>query len=278
MIDLDLLQSAFNNMLTKTINFFPQFLTTLLILVIGWLIARLIATLTRRLANRLHFGKLLEQTGVDAGLKKAGIERSGSDLLASLLFWIILLNFLSIALENLGLTAAIAPLRDLIAYSPHLLAALATLVIGVLLAQFLGRAAQAAMSSMGVEFHREVGQGVNILLIIMVIIVVLEQLGIDATVMTNLFTNVLTIIIAGLALTFGLGGRGAARNILASYYAREQFAPGDTLIIDGEEGTLEEIGTLNAKIRVSGGRLIIPNTRLTEMAVKIKDAAEESNP
>ncbi len=271
MIDLDVIQSAFDNMVTGAITFFPRLITTVLILLVGWLIARLIATVIRRLAERLQVEKLLEQTGVNAGLERAGIDRTGTELLASLFFWIVFLNFLLIALENLGLTAAVEPLRNLIAFLPRLLAALATLVAGVLLAQFLGRAAQAAMSSMGVDFHEQVGQGVNILLIVMIVIVVLEQLGIDASIMTNIFTNVLTIIVAGLALAFGLGGRGVARNVLAGYYAREQFMTGDTVIIDEEEGFLEGIGTLNAEIRVGEARLIIPNTRLTETAVKVRE-------
>jgi small-conductance mechanosensitive channel len=272
MIDISVLQKAIEDMITGAITFFPRLLTTLFILLLGWLLARLITSVVRRLAERIGLERILEQTGINAGLAKAQIERSGAELLALLLFWIVFLNFLLVGLENLGLTAAIAPLRNLISYLPRLLAVLVTLTAGVLLAQFLGRAAQAALSSMGVEFHQEVGQGVNILLIIMVVIVVLKQLGIDASIMTSILTNVITIIIAGLALAFGLGGREVARNVLAGYYAREQFAAGAAIVIDGEEGTLEGIGTLNAEIRVADGRIIIPNTRLTESIIKLRDS------
>ncbi|MBK8903398.1 MAG: mechanosensitive ion channel [Anaerolineaceae bacterium] len=156
-------------------------------------------------------------------------------------------------------------------YVPRLLTALVILLAGWLLARFLGRAAQAAMKSLGVEFHQEVGQGVNVLLIIMIVIVVLEQLGINASIMSSIFTNVITLAVAGLALAFGLGGRDVARSVLAGHYAREQFALGDRVIIDGEEGTLEAIGPLSAEIHVGSARLIVPNTVLTETAVKIKE-------
>jgi small-conductance mechanosensitive channel len=271
MIDLELLQNAFNDMLSGAITFFPRLLTTILILLVGWLIARLIAAVVKRFAGRVRLERLLEQTGITAGLERAGIERTGTEVLASLLYWIVFLNFLLIGLESLGLVAAVEPLRNLIAFLPRLLAALVTLTAGVLLAQFLGRAAQAAMNSMGVEFYQEVGQGVNILLIIMIVIVVLEQLGIDASIMTSIFTNVLTIGIAGLALAFGLGGRGVARNVLAGYYAHEQFAIGDNIVVDGVEGTLEGIGTLTAEVRGADELLVIPNTQLTATAIRIKD-------
>ena len=270
MIDLQVIQSAITDLVLRVVEYLPRLFTSLLILLLGWILARIISTIVRRLAEKLKLDDLLTRTGVSAGLKRAEIKRSGPELLALFVFWIIFLNFLLIGLESLGLTAAVDPLHNLIAFLPRLLAALATLTAGVLLAQFLGKATQAAMSGMGVEFHQEVGQGVNVLLVVMVVIVVLEQLGIDASIMTNIVTNVLTIIVAGLALAFGLGGREVARNVLAGHYIREQFSMGDLLIVDGEEGTLEAVGTLNSELKVGENRLIVPNTRLTETAVKVK--------
>jgi small-conductance mechanosensitive channel len=276
MIDLTVIRNALNNMIANAVSFTPRLFTTILILILGWILSRVIGSVIRRLAERFKLDTLLENTGVSAGLERAQIKKSGPELLAQFIFWIIFLNFILIALENLGLDAAVEPMRELIAFLPRLLAALATLVGGVLLSQFLGKAAQAAMSSMGVEFHEEVGQGVNILLIIMVVIVVLEQLGIDSTILSSVFINVLTIVIGGLALAFGLGGRDVAKNVLAGYYAREQFDTGDTIVVDGEEGTLEGIGTLNSEIRVGNELLVVPNTRLTETAVRIRAFAEDN--
>lgn len=270
MIDIETLRTTITDIVANTLSYFPRLLTAILILLVGWIIARVIATLVKRLAIRIGFDAILARTGISEGLKKAEIRRSGDDLLGLLVFWTIFLNFLLIGLESLGLTAAVEPLRNLIGLLPRLLAALATLVAGILIAQFLGRAAQAAMASMGVEFHEQVGSGVNMLLIVMVVIVVLEQLGIDATIMTTIFTNVLTIAVAGAALAFGLGGRDVARNVLAGYYAREQFHTGDRLVIDGEEFTLEGINTLNAELRRGDEQLVIPNTRLTHEAIRLR--------
>jgi len=274
MIDVTVLRQAFTNMVITLVEYLPRLATALLILIIGWLLARLLAVVVRKLAERLRLDDLLQRTGFAAGLERAQIKQSGPELLGVFVFWIIFLNFLLIGMESLGLTAAVEPLRELIAFLPRLLAALATLVVGVLLAQFLGRATQAAMEGMGVEFNQELGQGVNALLIVMVVIVVLEQLGIDATIMTNLVTNVLTIVVAGVALAFALGGRDVARNVLAGFYAREQFVVGSALRLGEETGTLVGIGPLNAEIQVGEERLVVPNTRLMETAVHILDKTE----
>lgn len=278
MIDLEVIQTAFNDWIANSIAFMPRLVTALLLLLIGWGLARIISSLVRRVGERVGLEGLFQRTGIRAGLDRAEIKRSAPDLLGVFIYWIIFLNVLMIALTQLGLSEVVEPLARLIAFLPQLLLALATLTGGVLLAQFLGKAAQAAMSGMGVDFHEEVGQGVNILLIIMVVIVVLEQLGIDATILTTVFTSVITIVVAGVALAFGLGGRDVARNILAGYYAREQFEPGDTVLIGGEEGMLEGIGTLNAEIRVGDDLLVVPNTRLTGTAVKIREIGRGEQP
>ena len=148
------------------------------------------------------------------------------------------------------------------------MAGLVTLILGSLLVQFVSRAVQGALAGMGIDFHQALGSIVRILLMAIVVIIVIEQVGLDVTLLTNLFTSVLTIVVAGLALAFGLGGREVARNVLAGFYARELFAVGDVVVIDEVEGTLEGISTLNAEIRVGEDRVTIPNTRLTDAMVR----------
>ena len=269
MIDFTVIQQAFSGIFAQAITFIPRLLTTIIILLIGWFISRFLSTLIKRIAERVGLDGILQHTGISGFLDRAQIESSGGDVLALIVFWTIFLNFLLIGLEYLGLQAAVDPLRNVIGFLPRLISALVMLVLGALVAQFLGRTASAAMASMGVEFHQQVGQIVNSLILIMVVIVILQQLGLDASIMINIVTAVIVLTVAGFALAFGFGGQNVARNVLAGYYAREYFDLGDTVLINGEEGTLEGIGTLNAEIQMADKVLIIPNVRLTEeMTVK----------
>lgn len=267
MIDFTVIQNAFSNLFALAITFLPKLLTTIIILLVGWFISRFLSTLIKRLAERIGLDNILDRIGITDFLKRAEIESSGGDILALIIFWTIFLNFLLIGLETLGLQAAVDPLRDIIGFLPRLVGALIMLVLGAMVAQFLGRTASAAMASMGVEFHQQVGQIVNSLILVMVIIVILQQLGLDASIMINIVTSVIVLTVAGFALAFGFGGQNVARNVLAGYYAREHFDLGDTVIIEGEEGTLEDIGTLNSQIHLGDRQLIIPNTRLTDEVV-----------
>jgi small-conductance mechanosensitive channel len=189
-------------------------------------------------------------------------------------FWLVFLSFLMIALETAGLARAITPLQGLVSFLPLLLAAALVLIVGAVLAQFLGRLTQATAASMGVEYHEKFGQAIRWLLLVVTAIVAVEQLGIDLTLITDTLTNLLTIAAASIALAFALGSKDVVRNVLAGFYARELYALGDTLVIDDEEGTLEGISTLNAEVFRGNEKLVIPNSKLIESRVLVRKPTE----
>ena len=123
---------------------------------------------------------------------------------------------------------------------------------------------------MGIEFGKAIANGVRIILLGIVVIVVLQQMGIESQLLTDIFLYVIVILLAGLALAFGLGGRDVVRNVLAGFYAREMFALGDTISFEGADGTLEAISTINAEIDRGGERILVPNTYLTENRVTVR--------
>jgi small-conductance mechanosensitive channel len=118
-----------------------------------------------------------------------------------------------------------------------------------------------------------IGRGVRGLLLVVTTVLAVEQLGLNLTFLTDALTNLLTIVVAGLALAFGPGGRDVVRNVLAGYYARDQFAPGEGLVVDGEVGTVESIGTVNSLIAIGEEVLVVPNASLTGGTIRVRKAA-----
>ena len=96
MNDLDTLRTSAANLVSRLVEFLPTLLTALVLLIAGWLIARLIAAGVRRLATRFNFDSLLDRAGLLQGLRQAGVNRSPAAILGNLIFWIIFLNFLLI--------------------------------------------------------------------------------------------------------------------------------------------------------------------------------------
>lgn len=267
--ELTALQQQLVDLGSVVLNYLPYLLGGILVFFIGRWVAKLVVKLLTQVGERIGFNELIEQTGISGGLRQANIKQSPLELTVLLIYWLILLNVLLITLDTLRLTVIANSLRNLISFLPQILVAVVILVVGALVAQFIGRVVQAAIAGMGVEFHEAIGQMVRGLILIVVVVIAMEHIGLDATLFTNLVTYIIAIIFAGLALAFGLGGRQLARNVLAGFYARDMFKLGDRLIVEGQEGVLIGIGSMNTELLVGEERLVIPNTQLTETAVRV---------
>lgn len=252
-------------------EFIPNFITGMVIILIGWLISRIVRWIVMRVAKTAGLDRAVDKIGLNDGLKSANIKQTPSELLAFVVYWYIFLSFILEGFGAMQLGELLQPIQSLIEFLPVGIVSVALLTLGIMFARFAGSAVSGAMEAIGIEFHETLGSIVRSLIIAFVVIIVMEQIGLDTSVVSTILSSTITIIIAGLALAFGLGGRNVTRNVLAGFYARELFEPGDVIEIDGEDGMLEGIGTLNSELRVGRDRLTIPNTRLTEGKVKKRE-------
>lgn len=128
---------AFAEIWNAILTALPGMGLALVLVLIGWLIGRLLFTLTWRLLQRLKFDEAASRAGIAAGLKQAGFDYTPSKLIAALVHWAAFLTFGMLALDALGFDAILQPLQSLIGYLPRLLAAGVALVAGLFLAQIL---------------------------------------------------------------------------------------------------------------------------------------------
>lgn len=256
------------DLIVGVVAFIPKFFVALIILLIGWLLARVLRNVISRVGARAGLDSALERSGLTQMLRQINIRQTPSALFGTIIYYIILLNFALAALRSMELEEAVRPLEGLIAFLPGGLGGLITLVLGIMFAQFVGQMVSGTLKGIGVEFHDTLGSLVRLLIVGVVVIIVMDQIGLEVAIISTLLSSTIILIIGGVALAFGLGGQQVARNVLAGFYARELFTPGDILVLDGDEGVLEGIGTLNAEIRVGSEVVTVPNTRLTEGIIR----------
>lgn len=250
----------------------PRILFALLILVGGWLIAKLVQAVTRRLLARTGLDAAVERSNLGAALQSAEYSVQPSRILGLFFFWLIFLSALLLALEKLQLTAILILMQRLIGYLPKVLASGLILVGGSLLAQFVGRLTHTAAESSGVEFADSLGKISRWVILILTIFVALEQLGLDVSLLADSLVWVIIIIVASLGASFALGGHQIPHNALAGFYARERFECGDILVVDDFEGELIGIGSINSELRSGSDRLVVPNARLLEAVIRVRQA------
>lgn len=259
-----------NEWIDPILAYLPSLLLALGLFIVGWLAARFLRKLVSQTATRFKFDDFVKRTGLMDNFPEGDIEYSPSNLIAQLCFWMIFLGFATLAFEAMQIEIIVLLLKQMVAYIPLLFAAILILIVGSWVAQLLGKFVDVTTASMGVDFHRQLGQIVKGLSMVMVGIIAIEQLGFDVTLLNELFKSMLLIAITALGLAFGLGARHVARNTLAGYYVRDLYSPGDELRIDGQSGTLEAIGSLNSEIETEHGSLVVPNSRLIEKSVLIQ--------
>jgi small-conductance mechanosensitive channel len=263
----EIITGALTEMFHRVAAFLPNLVGALIVLLVGWLLAWLAQRVARRVLARLGFDRLAERAGATDALARAGITKSPSRLVGRVIYWLLLLTFLMIAVESLGLTTAATALRALVAYLPRVVGAAIVLVGGALLGQFLGKGVQALAAGSGVEFHAALGRAVQYIVLAMAAILAVDQLGLNTTLLNNVLGNLLTVAGAALALAFALGSREAVCNLLAGFYAKDLFEIGQTVEVDGYRGTLEAIGPLKAVIAAAEGRVTVPNSVLMDRCV-----------
>jgi small-conductance mechanosensitive channel len=201
-------------------------------------------------------------------LQKLGLQGAPGDLLSRLVYYLILALFIQSAAQSVGLVAVSDAITAFFGYLPNLLAAVVVLMIGLLIAQFASGAVTRSARDSGVEFAPILGRIVSGLIIFVVGLMAVTELQID----TDVIRSVVLVLLAGLALalalTFGLGTRDITRNLVAGFYARKLFKPGDRIEIAGRSGILAGISPVQVVIEEDGAMTTIPNKVFLEEAVR----------
>lgn len=252
----------------------PNLLGALVLLLVGWLVARLVQFVIGGLLRRLRLDTLTERVGISRLLSNAGLDPSVVNLLARLTYWLILFIFVLAAAESMGLIGISEMLNRLVGYLPNVLAAALILLFGSLIAQVIGEALGKMSTQAGVAAGSALGQVVRYTLLVFTIILALGQLGIQTDLLTIAASALVVATTLALALAFGFGSRDLARNIMAGYHARESFEEGQQISLRGHSGQLVSIGTVKAMIKTGEGLVSLPNSALTEEEVTVLDPEE----
>ena len=237
-------------------DFLPNFAGAVTLFIVGLLIARLVKSLSARLIEKLP--RLLPNKNFQSRLKRFLTEKSVAQILSKILYWMLIIFFFTAATEVLGLFVVTAWLSGLVEYLPKVLAAILIgffgLIAGAFLRDMILQACSTAMISHGAVLGR-LGQ---VVVILVTVLIGVEQLGIDLTILTHVIVIVLAALLFGAALAFGLGARISVSNILASYYIQKTYKVGQSVKIADITGRIVQITANGVILDSSDGQVFIP--------------------
>lgn len=210
--------------LQNFIGFLPALVGALLVLILGWIVAGLLGRLIERVLKSIGFERAAQSTGIDDFIRQAGSDWSASRIVADIVKWFIRLIAIQAAASILGLTQISEIINAILLWLPNLVVAIAIIVVGALIARFVGGLVRGSTAEMGFGNPELMGAIARYGIIVFAVIAAIDQLGIAETVVNTIFIATVAAIAAAFALAFGLGGREVAGQIAQGWYARGQEA------------------------------------------------------
>ena len=268
----DSLQSTVVDLWQKSLEFVPKLAAMLVILMVGYIVAKILRWLARSILGKVQFDDICDKVGLHDVTRSFGLKSGASEILSQLAFWAVMLMFLVASVDALGMDSVTQSINSLLGYLPNLIGAAVIVTFGLVLANLVKAMVTAAAERMGFEYGAALSQLVYGVIVIMIGSLAISQLNLETDLVNRIIEIVTMAVGAALALALGFGTRDMARHVVAGVYARESFQNGTTLQIGDNEGVVESVRAVNTTIRTSDGKtIIVPNGQLMETNVTCSD-------
>ena len=251
-------------------TFLPTIAAAALIVLTGWILARISRRWGRRLTGRLLDRLGATSSSIGGAVESSGVRETTPRVVAGFVYWFVLLVFVAAGVETLGLPLMTELLAQVAAYAPNLLAAALIALGGMITARVVRTATQRAAHAGGVPQAARVAAVAEGMVVVLAAVIALEQLGINGRVLELTVGITIGSALAAVALAFGLGARyvGAGR-WHAARYVGQLLRVGQRVMVDDVRGTVIEMTPTAVVIETSEGRFVVPAQRFQDAGALI---------
>jgi hypothetical protein len=214
---IDIFMASINQFWLQLVNFVPKLLAVIVILFVGWLVAKLVRAALKRLLILTQFDKFAQKSGLEAFMNSGNYNLTLSGIISQVVYWLVILLFVITGANALELPAVAQLLQQLASYLPHIIVAILVVVFGTLFARFMNRLVFAWLHSIKFQHALTVSTSTEYGIQIFSVFVALEQLGIGMQLIYSLFVIVFGAFFLALAIAFGLGGKDWAARVIEDY-------------------------------------------------------------
>jgi small-conductance mechanosensitive channel len=212
----DSLQQAFNSLF----GFLPNLLGFLIILVIGYIVARVVKGILTKVLEKVGLDKALHSGQTGHYVEKLSPDASPSRLVGSIAFWFVFLGAVSLAVSALKIPALTTFVATIYGYLPNVIAAVLIFVLAGAIAAAVAALVTRVMGD--TPTGKLVASVAPILIMGIAVFMILNQLGIAPAIVTITYAVLLGSLGLGMALAFGLGGRETAARLVSGAYDKGQ--------------------------------------------------------
>jgi hypothetical protein len=222
MNNIELSLEPLRGFLVSVGEFLPRLALALLVLLAGWIVAKMVRFAISKGLRAVNFNVLSERAGMDGFLRDGGIRSDTAGILALLFYWLVILASLVIGFNLLGLTYITDLLGRVVLFLPKVMVALLILAFGAYFARFIGNAVIAYCRNVHVQDAEILGRLAQYAIVAFVVLIALDQVSIGGDIVRQTFLIVLAGVVLALALAFGIGGKDWAAEMLERWWPRRK--------------------------------------------------------
>lgn len=209
--------------------FLPRLLIAVVVVLAGWLLAKLARFTVVKALRAINFNVLTERAGLDGFLRQGGMRSDTTSLFGVLVYWLVILASLLIAFNGLGLTYISDLIGKVMWFVPNVFVALLVLAFGSYFARFVGDTVTAYGRNVKLQDAVFLGKLAQYAILVFVVLIALDQIKVGGDIVRESFLVILGGVVFALALAFGLGGKDWAAERIEQWWPRENKDPAERL-------------------------------------------------
>jgi len=221
MDNVDMLLEPVRAFLTQIGAFLPRLALAIIVLIAGWLVAKLARFTVVKGLRAINFNILTERAGIDGFLQQGGLRSDTTGIFGVLVYWLVVLAALIIAFNSVGLTYITDLLGKILLFVPKVIVALLIVTFGAYFARFVANAVITYCRNVGIQDEAMLGTLAQYAIMAFVVLIALEQVNVGGDIIRESFLVILAGVVFALALAFGLGGKEWAAERLARWWPRD---------------------------------------------------------
>lgn len=264
----EILFQTFQKLLEQLFWFTPKVLGAIVLLILGIVIAKVVTNVLQKGLEKAGFDKLGDKLNTIEIIQRFGSIKLSS-LVSKTLYYFILLVFTTAATETLGMQVLTNMVTALVNLIPKLIASALMLLAGVMIAEALKNSVTNICKSMRIGSGKLLGNIVFFFFLVIALIAALKQAGIETSLLESSFNLIIGGIILAFAVGYGMASKDVLANILASFYSKNKFREGQTIVLDGVRGEIVAIDNTSIMLKTGESTTVFPLSILQNQKVEI---------
>ena len=267
--------NSLNQFATTIAQAAPKIVAALILLGIGLLIGRVIGWVVKKVAQKMNLDRYWSRTGIGESVSRAGWNLTRIISVAAR--WFVYLFFISAAVNVLEFTQLSQAINNVWLWIPNVIAFIIILVIGALIADFVGRWMQRELPARGVVGGKAIALVATGILYAIVLVVATTQLQIGEAILNSVISALIWGMAAAIAIGVGVGlAYGLREAFPAMIRGTTQIQPtlkqGQRVTIGGvTTGTIQEAGSFSVILKNDQGKtIVIPTKNILDKEIVIE--------